>query len=110
MILSSPTPLNPYASGTFSYTPDIYTKYSRMVAKATGQVFIDHGLYIANFYATLPAATVNSFFPNQTIHTSEEGARVVAQAFVRGLLCGPKGGLRASVNQPSSSVPGKCIT
>ncbi|KAL8278067.1 hypothetical protein RQP46_009527 [Phenoliferia psychrophenolica] len=106
VILTSPTPINPWATGSFSYTPLIYATYSKAVAKATRSLYIDHGQYTANEFRSLGARTVNSYFVNQTIHTSHAGARTVAQAFVRGLLCGPNTGLRGSIN---GTVPGSCI-
>lgn len=109
VILSSPTPTNPDASGAFSYTPDVYTTYARNVAQSTGQLFVDHGQYTANLLQTLPASTVDSYFPNQSIHTSPNGAKAVAQAFVRGLVCGPGGGLQLIVNQTEASIPGVCM-
>jgi rhamnogalacturonan acetylesterase len=48
VILSSPTPDNPWESGTFVYSASRFTGYGRDAATATGAVFVDHGLYTAD--------------------------------------------------------------
>jgi rhamnogalacturonan acetylesterase len=50
VILSSQTPNNPWESGTFVYSPSRFTGYARDAATATGAVFVDHGLYVADVF------------------------------------------------------------
>ncbi|KAL8277606.1 hypothetical protein RQP46_010038 [Phenoliferia psychrophenolica] len=109
VILSSMTPLNPWATGHFSYTPTIYTNYTRSVAAATGSTFIDHGQYTANLFKADGPNLTDSYFPHQTIHTNTAGAKVVAEAFVRGLKCGPSGGLESLLNRTTSSFGFECV-
>lgn len=108
VMLSSPTPNNPWETGDFAYPPNRFTTYASAVANSTGQVFIDHGQYTANRYKVLGATAVDAFFPNDHTYTSAVCASEVALAWVRGLLCG-SGALRATVNVSSEVVPGSCI-
>ncbi|EJD34903.1 hypothetical protein AURDEDRAFT_140474 [Auricularia subglabra TFB-10046 SS5] len=108
VIISSPTPNNPWEGGSFVYTPNRFTNYSRASAAAVGAAFVDHGQYTANRFQALGKGTVDAFFPNDHTHTSPAGANVVAQAFVKGLLCG-NAPLKAQVRNSTASVPGSCI-
>ncbi|KAI7278656.1 hypothetical protein KC345_g5841 [Hortaea werneckii] len=109
VIVSSPTPNNPWETGTFAYAPNRFTGYSEMVANEfENAIFIDHGQLVANEFERLGASTVDTYFPNDHTHTSPEGADVVAQAFVRGLLCSD-GQLAQYVINSTSSVIGSCL-
>ncbi|KAF2016307.1 carbohydrate esterase family 12 protein [Aaosphaeria arxii CBS 175.79] len=111
VIISSPTPNNPWEGGSFSYAPGRFTTYSRDVAKAIGAnaIFVDHGQYTANIFQTLGKAKVDAFFPNDHTHTSPAGADVVQRAFVKGLLCQGGGFLNGFIKNSTASVEGKCI-
>ena len=107
-MIASPTPNNPWESGTFSYTANRFTSYADLAANSTDTWFIDHGQYTANAYETLSSDTVNAYFPNDHTHTSSEGAEVVAKAFVRGMVCGTSPLNQYVVNE-TSSIDGSCI-
>ncbi|KZV91517.1 rhamnogalacturonan acetylesterase RgaE [Exidia glandulosa HHB12029] len=108
VIISSPTPNNPWEGGSFVYTPNRFTDYSRAAAAAVGASFVDHGQYTANRFQSLGLSTVDSYYPNDHTHTSPAGANTVAAAFVKGLLCG-SAPLKTSVKNATASVPGSCI-
>jgi len=85
VILSSPTPDNPWETGTFTYTANRFTTYSQQAAAAVGATFVDHGTTTANAFQALGASAVDAFFPHDHTHTSPAGAMVVEQAFITGL-------------------------
>ncbi|KAF9029437.1 SGNH hydrolase [Hymenopellis radicata] len=85
VIISSPTPNNPWESGTFSYSPSRFTTYSQDAATEAGGIFVDHGLYTAALYNKAGATVVDSYYPNDHTHTSPAGANVVARAFILAL-------------------------
>jgi len=110
IIIASPTPDNPWESGTFTYSASRFTTYAQSVATSLGSLatFVDHGQYVANEFKTLGVTVVDSYFPNDHTHTSPAGANVVAGQFVKGLLCG--GSALASLSKNSTSaVAGSCI-
>ncbi|KAF2872184.1 SGNH hydrolase-type esterase domain-containing protein, partial [Massariosphaeria phaeospora] len=111
VIISSPTPNNPWEGGVFSYAPGRFRDYARSAAKAIGSaaVFVDHGLYTANAFQALGKAKVDKLFPNDHTHTSAEGADVVHRAFVKALLCAGGGGLEGGVRNATEGVEGKCV-
>jgi len=111
VIISSPTPNNPWESGTFSYTPSRFTTYSKSAAAQIGSsaMFIDHGQYTANIFQTLGKTTVDAFFPNDHTHTSPAGADRVSRAFVKAVLCAGGGFLNGFVKNTTASVEGTCI-
>ena len=88
VIISSQTPNNPYEGGRFQYSPSRFVDLAKTAASRAGTVYVDHGRATANFFQSRSASTVNSYFPSDHTHTSPAGAKVVADAFVRGLLCG----------------------
>ncbi|KAJ4305150.1 hypothetical protein N0V90_000681 [Kalmusia sp. IMI 367209] len=98
VIISSPTPNNPWESGTFSYSPSRFTTYSKDAAAKIGSsaMFVDHGQYTANIFKTMGKAKVDANFPNDHTHTSATGADIVSKAFVKALLCGGAGFLNGS--------------
>ncbi|KAF2263727.1 rhamnogalacturonan acetylesterase precursor [Lojkania enalia] len=111
VIISSPTPNNPWEGGSFSYGPSRFTTYSRDTAKRIGQnaMFVDHGQYTANIFQTLGKAKVDSFFPQDHTHTNGAGADTVNRAFVKGLLCAGGGFLNGFIKNTTASVEGSCI-
>ncbi|QSZ31207.1 hypothetical protein DSL72_000770 [Monilinia vaccinii-corymbosi] len=110
VVIASPTPDNPWESGTFAYSPSRFTWYAKSVAEQAGPLasFVDHGTYVANIYKSLGAKVVNSYYPKDHTHTSPEGASTVAAAFMKGLMCGGSP-LSAYSKYPMSSIPGKCV-
>lgn len=111
VIVSSPTPNNPWEGGSFVYTPNRFTGYARTVAERIGPnaFFVDHGQYTANIFQSLGKAKVDSFFPNDHTHTSPEGADVVHKAFVKGVLCAGGSFLAGHLKNTTGSVQGSCI-
>ncbi len=69
-----------------------------------GAKYINHYAYVAQAYEALGETVVNEYYPLDHTHTSVEGANVVAEAFVRGIICG-NSGLAAYVNSAGQAVP-----
>ncbi|KAF2747351.1 carbohydrate esterase family 12 protein [Sporormia fimetaria CBS 119925] len=111
VIISSPTPNNPWEGGSFSYAPSRFTTYSQSAAQQIGQnaMFVDHGSYTAAIFKTLGKQKVDSFFPNDHTHTSPQGADVVNRAFVKAVLCGGGGFLNGFLKNETASVEGTCL-
>ncbi|KAF2473341.1 secreted rhamnogalacturonan acetylesteras-like protein [Lindgomyces ingoldianus] len=111
VIISSPTPNNPWESGTFSYSASRFTTYSKSAAQQIGSsaMFVDHGQYTANIFKTMGKATVDTFFPNDHTHTSPAGADAVSRAFVKAVLCASGGVLDGFVKNSTASVEGSCV-
>jgi rhamnogalacturonan acetylesterase len=111
VIISSPTPNNPWEGGSFSYGPSRFTTYSKSAAEQIGSsaMFVDHGQYTANIFKSLGKAKVDSFFPNDHTHTSPAGADVVSKAFVKAVLCSGGGFLKGFLKNETASVEGQCI-
>ncbi|KAF2757111.1 secreted rhamnogalacturonan acetylesteras-like protein [Pseudovirgaria hyperparasitica] len=110
VIISSPTPNNPWESGSFSYSASRFTTYSKAAASATKSSFVDHGQYTANIWQSQGKSVVDAFFPNDHTHTSGPGADTVAKAFVKGVACvGSANPLAAYVKNSTASIPGSCI-
>jgi len=110
VIVASPTPDNPWETGTFTYTPTRFTGYSETVATALGSLaaFVDHGQYVANEFEVLGETAVDAFYPIDHTHTSPAGANVVAGQFMKGLMCGGSA-LSAYSKNSTSSITGSCI-
>ncbi|KAH7327489.1 carbohydrate esterase family 12 protein [Rhexocercosporidium sp. MPI-PUGE-AT-0058] len=109
VIISSPTPNNICEGSSCSYTPPRFTAYGRQVVQnaGSGASFIDHGQYLANEYIRLGKAKTDTFYPVDHTHTSPAGANVVAQTFVKAVLCG-NGVLAPFIKNGTSSVAGNC--
>lgn len=110
VVVSSPTPNNPWENGTFLYTPSRFTTYSSASATAIGAAaaFVDHGQYVANIFQALGATVVDAYYPNDHTHTSPVGADTAAKAFVKGLKCGGSA-LSSYLKNSTSSIQGSCI-
>ncbi|PYI01545.1 SGNH hydrolase [Aspergillus sclerotiicarbonarius CBS 121057] len=91
VIISSQTPDNPWETGTFVYDPTRFVGYAELAAERTGVAYVDHGGYVASVFEELGESVVDAFYPVDHTHTSVQGAEVVAEAFVRGVLCGGVG-------------------
>lgn len=85
VIIASQTPANPFRDRTGA-TP-VYALYAKAVAEKTGVAFLDHFSLTRDEYLRLGAAVVNSMLPSDGIHTTLAGAEIVANSFVRGVLC-----------------------
>ncbi|KAF8863737.1 SGNH hydrolase [Acephala macrosclerotiorum] len=93
VILSSPTPDNPWETGNYTYSPDRFTYYSWLSATelggpAAGVYFVPHGQYAAQAMKNLGPAIVDKNYPMDHTHTAPYLADIVAQSFVLGLKCG----------------------
>ncbi|KAL3466136.1 SGNH hydrolase-type esterase domain-containing protein [Aspergillus heterothallicus] len=91
VLISSQTPNNPWESGVFAYSGSRFVEYARLAAEVAGVEYVDHGAYTANIFESLGLDAVTAFFPNDHTHTSPEGAQVVADAFLKGVVCGGVG-------------------
>jgi rhamnogalacturonan acetylesterase len=95
VIISPPTPTNPYltANGSFAWTPTKYSYYSWYIVSSLGGpdagiYYVDHSSYNAQALQLLGADVVNAGFPMDNTHTSPYIADIFAKAFVLGLKCG----------------------
>ncbi|KAL5333519.1 SGNH hydrolase-type esterase domain-containing protein [Aspergillus crustosus] len=87
VLISSQTPNNPWEGGSFSYTPNRFVEYARLAAERAGVEYVDHGAYTASIFEQLGLDVVNAFYPNDHTHTSPEGSSVVADAFLKAVVC-----------------------
>jgi rhamnogalacturonan acetylesterase len=86
VVYSSMTPNNIW-EGNGSYSPSRFTDYARQAAKSvSGASFVDHGRAVANSYRKLGKGKTNALYPQDHTHTSPQGAKVVAEAFVTEVL------------------------
>lgn len=88
--------------------PSRFVGYAQTAASRTGITYVDHSAYTTQAYNKLGQTAVTVYYPVDHTHTSPAGADVVAQAFVRGLLCGSSP-LKKYVNGAGSSVPSEYI-
>ncbi|KAJ6519982.1 SGNH hydrolase [Mycena sanguinolenta] len=107
VIISSQTPDNIW-SGTSIAAGPRFVLYAQEVATATAAPYVDHYDYVAQAYEAIGETTVNTWYPIDHTHTLPAGALVVAEAFVRGLLCGTSS-LKAKVNAAGKAVPNGCL-
>ena len=91
VIISSATPNNVWETGTYVYSANRFVGYARDAASASGSAFVDHGQYVVDAHKALGASAVDAFYPHDHTHTSPAGAKVVARAFVQGVLAGTSG-------------------
>jgi rhamnogalacturonan acetylesterase len=102
-IVSSQTPDNIWTGNAISAGPR-FVGYMVTVGTRTGAVYVDHYNYVAQAYDKLGQTLVTSWYPLDHTHTSPTAANVVAEAFVRGLLCGTST-LKAKVNAAGQAAP-----
>lgn len=108
MIISSQTPHDPGESGVFVPSTSRFVDLAKTAATNAKVDYVDHSAYTLAAYKALPVQTVNSYFPIDHTHTSPEGTDLVAQAFVRGLVCG--GSLLSNyVKNATSAIEGACL-
>jgi len=108
-IVSSATPDNIWqANATMSFDGGRFQDYAQLAGSRTGVAYVDHFSYVAQAYNKLGESTVNTYYPLDHTHTSPTGANVVAEAFVRGLICGGST-LSTKVNSAGKAVPNGCL-
>ncbi|CAK5278917.1 unnamed protein product [Mycena citricolor] len=109
VILASQTPDDYWNSANTAIgPPPRFVPYMKEVAGNTTASYVDHYAYVAQAYGKIGQKTVVTYFPQDHTHTSVAGATVVAEAFVRGLLCGSST-LKTHVNAAGKAVPNGCI-
>lgn len=106
-IVSSQTPDNIWTNGVIGAGPR-FVGYAQTAASRTGPAFVDHYAYVAQAYDRLGQTATTAFYPIDHTHTLPAGANVVAQAFVRAILCG-NSALKSKVNSAGQGVPSKLI-
>ncbi|KAJ8084464.1 hypothetical protein PM082_003234 [Marasmius tenuissimus] len=106
-IISSLTPRNGFVNGQIGYDGGRFQTYAKSIGTRKNIVYIDHYSYTAQAFNALGQSTVTTYFPNDALHFNAAGAKVVAQAFVRGLLCS-NSPLKSKVNSAGQSVPNGC--
>ncbi|KAJ7225361.1 rhamnogalacturonan acetylesterase [Mycena pura] len=110
-IISSLTPDNIW---TTTNPPTIspggrFVTYAQSVSVDTNITLVDHFSYVAQAYDNLGETTVDTFYlSTDHLHTLPAGALVIAEAFVRGLLCG-NSTLKKFVNAAGKAVPNGCL-
>ncbi|KAF8216063.1 rhamnogalacturonan acetylesterase [Mycena galopus ATCC 62051] len=106
-IISSLTPDNIW-DGTVLAAGGRFVTYAQSVGTDADITYVDHFDYVAQAYEALGETEVTTFYPIDHLHTSSAGALVVAEAFVRGLLCGTSS-LKNFVNAAGKAVPNGCL-
>ncbi|KXN88794.1 Rhamnogalacturonan acetylesterase [Leucoagaricus sp. SymC.cos] len=104
-IISSLTPDNIWTNGAIA-GPNRFVTYAQSIGTRRSITYVDHYAYTAAAYDSLGETQVDTFYPNDHLHTNAAGAQVVAEAFVRGLLCG-NSSLKSKVNSAGQAVPGE---
>lgn len=104
-IVSSQTPSNDWSGAAIVAGPR-FVGYAQTAASRTGVTYVNHYGYVANSFNKLGQSTTSTFFPVDHTHFTPAGANVVAQSFVRGLLCGTNS-LKSKVNSAGQGVPSK---
>ncbi|KAH0591042.1 hypothetical protein H2248_001151 [Termitomyces sp. 'cryptogamus'] len=106
-IVSSQTPDNIWNGNVIAAGPR-FVGYAQLVGQRTSAAYVDHYDYVAQAYNAYGQTTVTTWYPLDHTHTSPTGANVVAQAFIRGLLCG-NSVLKSKVNAAGQTVPNDCL-
>ncbi|WYZ35049.1 hypothetical protein EsH8_I_001325 [Colletotrichum jinshuiense] len=93
VVISTSTPINPYLTGSFSWTPTIYTWYAWHVVEslggpAAGVYYVPHGNYSAQALQVQGREAAVEGYPMDAVHMSPKLADSFAGAFVLGLKCG----------------------
>jgi len=107
-IVSSQTPDNIWTGNLIS-APSRFVGYAQTAATRTATTYVNHYAYVAQAYERIGETTVNTYYPLDHTHTSPTAANIVAQTFVRGLLC-TSSTLGAKVNAVGKAVPDGCIS
>jgi len=104
-IICSPVPRDRWVDGKCVRASGDYGKWAREVAEATGAYFIDLNNLIADEYDKWGPAMVNGFFPGDHTHTNAAGARVNAEAVVKGIKELERSGLTKYLSVRSQDMP-----
>ncbi|KAG9672878.1 putative rhamnogalacturonan acetylesterase, partial [Aureobasidium melanogenum] len=108
VLISSQTPNNPDESGVFVSSTPRFVDLAKAAATNAKVDFVDHNEYTLAAYKALSVKIVDGYFPNDHTHTAPKGADLVAQAFVRGLVCG--GSLLGNyVRNDTKAIEGNCL-
>ncbi|KAJ7170040.1 rhamnogalacturonan acetylesterase [Mycena filopes] len=107
VIVSSQTPDNIWTGSSIGAGPR-FVLYAQEVAATNGVTYVDHYDYVAQAYDKIGQTAVTAWYPIDHTHTLPAGAQVVAQAFIRGLLCGTST-LKAKVNALGQAAPNGCL-
>ncbi|KAK7465406.1 hypothetical protein VKT23_005384 [Stygiomarasmius scandens] len=107
-IISSVTPDNIWTGNEIG-TGGRFVDYAQSIGRNESITYVNHNVYVAQAFNKLGQSTVNTFYPNDHLHTSPAGALVVSQAFVRGLLCTGTSTLIPHVNSAGQAVPNGCL-
>ncbi|KAF2710706.1 carbohydrate esterase family 12 protein [Pleomassaria siparia CBS 279.74] len=117
VIISERLPTNVWESGSYSYTPTIYSYYNQLLTTELGGpsshvYYVQHGSYAAQAQKLLGADIVNANYPMDHTHSSPFLADVHSQAFVLGLKCGtsPLGNLIVNATARIETALGPCLT
>ncbi|KAG0646783.1 Rhamnogalacturonan acetylesterase [Hyphodiscus hymeniophilus] len=75
VLISSPTPDNPWETGNFTYKPDRFTYYawltvSELGGPSAGVYFVQHGQYTAQAMFNIGSTFTNANYPIDHTHTS----------------------------------------
>jgi rhamnogalacturonan acetylesterase len=88
--------------------PSQFVADAQEAATETGVTYVDHFDFVLREYEALGETAVNSFYPVDHLHTNAAGADIVAQTFVRGVLCDSTNPLFSFVSN-RSVVPSEYI-
>ncbi|KAF3771069.1 family 12 carbohydrate esterase [Cryphonectria parasitica EP155] len=114
VIISSPTPDNPWETGTFTWVPNRFEYATQVLGgPSAGVYFVSHGDYAAQLEKNLGATVTDENFPLDHTHTAPYLANLVAGAFVLGLKCGTSALGAAAINSTASLEAtdlGDCIS
>lgn len=118
MVISTSTPRNPYQTGSFTWTPTIYSWYSWHVVEslggpAAGIYYVPHACYCVQALELQGPGAAIAGYPMDNTHTAPELADTFSQAFVLGLKCGTSPLQRYVVNATSrieSAALGTCLS
>jgi len=103
VIVSSQTPDNPFnVSGTSEFVG-----FAQQAAQDTGVTYVDHFDLVDREFFALGETVVNGFYPVDHLHTNAQGADIIAQTFIRGVLCDKSNPLFQFVNN-TTVVPATC--
>ncbi|KAJ9149195.1 GDSL-like Lipase/Acylhydrolase [Coniochaeta hoffmannii] len=118
VVLTSPTPTNPFEHGAYAFDPTIYAYYSWYIASslggpAAGAFYVPHGAYAAQAVGLSGEASADANYPMDNTHLSPHYADVFARAFVLGLKCGTaplQGWVVNATSRVEGDVLGTCLS
>ncbi|KAI5310001.1 hypothetical protein KEM55_001959 [Ascosphaera atra] len=86
VLVASMRPTNPWLDEKYDNDVPQFVEYTELAAKTSGAEFVDHFAFTSAMYKDLGSKTVNSFYPEDHVHTNPEGAKVVAEAFLKAIV------------------------